>query len=40
LEFMGGKGICKIVSTPTLKSRGNKKCEIGGAYISYLGIDV
>jgi hypothetical protein len=38
-----GKGICRNVSTPTLKSvfeKGNKKCVIGGADISYLGIDV
>jgi hypothetical protein len=38
-----GKCTCKIVSTSTLKSvfeRGNKECEIGGAYMSYIGIDV
>jgi hypothetical protein len=39
----GGKGTCKNISTPTLKSvlgRGNKEYEIGGANISYIGIDV
>jgi hypothetical protein len=43
LGFFGGKGICKNVSTPTLKSVfkiGNKECEIGGADISYQGVDV
>jgi hypothetical protein len=43
LGFMEGKCTCKIVSTSTLKlafERGNKKYKIGGAYISYLGIDV
>jgi hypothetical protein len=38
-----GKGICKNVITPTLKSVfkiGNKECEIGGADISYQGVDV
>jgi hypothetical protein len=39
----GRKNTCKIVSTLTLKlvfERDNKECEIGGAYSSYLGIDV
>jgi hypothetical protein len=42
LKFMGEKA-CKIVSTSTFKSvfgRFNKECEIGGANISYLWIDV
>jgi hypothetical protein len=42
LKFMGEKAY-KIVSTSTLKSvfeRFNKECEIGGADISYIGIDV
>jgi hypothetical protein len=37
LGLYGGKGTCKIVSTPTLKSifeRDNKECVIGGAYMS------
>jgi hypothetical protein len=40
---MEGKCTCKNVSTSTLKSVfeiGNKKCEIGGATMSYLKIDV
>jgi hypothetical protein len=39
----GGKGTYNIVIIQTLKlvfERGNKECEIGGADMSYLGIDV
>jgi hypothetical protein len=35
----GGKGTCKIVNTPTLKSvfeRHNKECEIVGADMSLM----